>query len=139
MLSRARIWILLCIGFLSLNAAEIGWVESYEEAVTKAKLEHKNVMLLITTTTCRWCRKLEATTLQDKAVVSRLNKGYVSFHATRDFDDYPEHLQASGVPTTYFLDINDKPIIRKVRGYWNAEDYLSFLDDVDYKLGRKKY
>lgn len=134
-----KILILLCTVFLSLGAAEINWVDEYEEAVAKAKLENKNIMLLITTNTCRWCRKLEATTLQDEAVISRLNKDFVSVHATRDFDDYPLHLQARAVPTTYFLDTNSQPIIRKVMGYWNAEDYLSYLDDVDYKLGRKKY
>lgn len=134
-----RLWTLLCIVLLSLNAAEINWVEEYDEAIDKAKRENKNVMLLITSTTCRWCRKLEATTLKDESVVTRINKDYIAVHVTRNFDDYPAYLEAKAVPATYFLDTKGQPIIRKVMGYWNVEDYLSFLDDVDYKLGRKKY
>jgi aspartyl-tRNA(Asn)/glutamyl-tRNA(Gln) amidotransferase subunit B len=68
-----------------------------------------------------------------------INKDYISLRVTRGKDDYPESLEAPGVPTTYFLDNKGNPIIRKVMGYWNIEDYLSFLDDVDYKLGRKEY
>ena len=134
-----KILILLGLGLLSLYAADLNWAGSYKEAVAKATEQKKSVMLLVTTETCRWCRKLESTTLKDENVVARLKKDYVSVHVTRDVDDYPCHLKVKGVPTTFFLDANAKPLIKKVIGYWNAEDYLSFLDDVDYKLGKKEY
>ncbi len=134
-----KIFILLSLGLFSLYAAELDWADSYKEAVAKAGEQNKNVMLLVTTETCRWCRKLESTTLKDEKVVARLQKGYISVHVTRDVDDYPCHLKVKGVPTTFFLDVSGKPLIKKVIGYWNAEDYLSFLDDVDYKLGKKEY
>jgi thioredoxin-related protein len=72
-------------------------------------------------------------------VVARLQQDYIVVHVTRDLDTYPAHFTAKGVPTTYFLDENAEAIIKQTTGYWNAEDYLSFLDDVDYKLGRKTY
>jgi len=131
--------LMISLSVFSLYAAQLNWADSYEDAVLKAKQDKKNIMLLITTNSCRWCRKLESETLIDKDVVQRLNKYYISLHVTRGEDNYPRHLEAPGVPTTYFLDVKGKPIIKKVRGYWNAEDYLSFLDDVDYKLGRKEY
>ncbi len=134
-----KIFISLCLSFFSLYGAELNWAKSYEEAMQKAFQQNKNVMLLVTTKRCRWCRKLESTTLQDEGVINRLEKDYISVHVTRGKDDYPSHLKASGVPTTFFLDVNGQPIIKKVVGYWNVEDYLSFLDDVDYKLGRKSY
>ena len=134
-----KFFILLLLGFISLSGAELNWASSYAEAIDKALEQKKNVMLLITTETCRWCRKLESTTLTDTHVVERLEKDYISVHVTRGKDDYPCHLEAKGVPTTFFLDASGKPIIKKVLGYWNAEDYLSFLDDVDYKLGKKDY
>jgi thioredoxin-related protein len=134
-----KILILLSLSLLSLYGADLDWAGSYKEAISKATEQKKSVMLLVTTETCRWCRKLESTTLQDDKVVARLQKDYVSVHVTRDVDDYPCHLKVKGVPTTFFLDVSGKPIIKKVIGYWNAEDYLSFLDDVDYKLGKKEY
>lgn len=125
------------MSLFSLYGADLNWAGSYKEAIDKATEQKKSVMLLVTTETCRWCRKLEATTLKDESVVARLQKDYVSVHVTRDVDDYPCHLKVKGVPTTFFLDVSGKPIIKKVIGYWNAEDYLSFLDDVDYKLGKR--
>ncbi len=133
-----RFLLILCLSLLSLNAAELVWAHSFTEALAKAQAENKNMMVLITTETCRWCRKLESQTLTDEAVIARLNKDYVNVHLTRDVDEYPRYLDAPGVPATYFLDRAGKPIIKRVMGYWNVEDYLSYLDDVDYKLGKKE-
>ncbi len=133
----AKLVLILCLGFLNLYAGGINWVHSFKEALAKAQAENKNMMVLITTETCRWCRKLESQTLTDEKVISRLNRDYVAVHFTRDVDEYPRYLSAPGVPSTYFLDRAGKPIIKRVMGYWNVEDYLSYLDDVDYKLGKR--
>lgn len=122
---------------MSLQASELNWAGSFKEALTLAQKEDKNMMVLITTETCRWCRKLESQTLTDETVITRLNKDYISVHLTRDVDNYPHYLEVSGVPTTYFLNRAGQPLIKKVMGYWNVEDYMSYLDDVDYKLGKK--
>ncbi|PHR58106.1 MAG: thioredoxin [Arcobacter sp.] len=134
-----KILVLLYLSAFSVFGAELNWADSYKDAITKAKAENKNVMLLITSHTCRWCRKLESETLTDEGIIKRMNKDYISVHVTRGEDNYPAALVAPGVPATYFLDSEGKPIIKKVMGYWNIEDYISFLDDVDYKLGRKEY
>jgi len=134
-----KLLVIICLSCFSLHAAGLEWVTSFKEALSKAHAEDKNIMVLITTTTCRWCRKLEAETLKDETVISRLNRDYVSVHFTRDVDEYPRYLSAPGVPATYFLDRNGQPIIKRVMGYWNVEDYHAYLDDVDYKLGKKEY
>lgn len=133
---RQLIFLLL---FITLTqASELRFAHDYDAAVTQAKKEHKNILLLITIPTCKWCRKLEATTLQDKAVVARIEKGFIPVHVTRDVDVYPKHLQAKMVPMTYFLYPNGEPIMRGTMGYWNVEDYLSIMDDVDYKIKKHK-
>lgn len=134
-----RFLILLCLSLASLSAADLIWAHSFKEALAKAQAEDKKLMVLITTETCRWCRKLESETLTDNTVVSRLNKDYIAVHLTRNVDEYPHYLDAPGVPSTHFLDRTGQPIIKRVMGYWNAEDYISYLDDVEYKLGNKEY
>lgn len=134
-----KIFLILCLSFFSLHAADLIWTNSFAQALAKAQKEDKNIMVLITTKSCRWCRKLESETLTDEVVISRLNKDYVSVHLTRGVDEYPQYLEAPGVPATYFLDRTGQPLIKRVMGYWNVEDYLSYLDDVDYKLGKKEY
>ena len=127
---------LMLLTALSLFGAEIDWAHSYAQAQERAKKEHKNILLLITTESCRWCRRMEATTLQDDAVVKRLNAEYVALHVTRDKDEYPKELVAQRVPMSYFLK-PDGEVIHDMMGYWNVEDYLSILDDVEYELRRQ--
>ena len=134
-----KILILVSLYVSVMFANELNWADSYKQALLQAKAENKNVMILITSETCRWCRKLESETLTNADVIARMNKDYISVHVTRDIDDYPKSLKAPGVPATYFLNSDGEPIIKKVMGYWNVEDYTSFLDDVDYKLGKKEY
>jgi len=133
---------LLLILFFTCNvfSADIVWAKDYATAIKQAKKENKRVMLLITSETCRWCRKLESTTLEDKVVVDRLKKDYISVEVTRDIDKYPERFKAKVVPITYFLASDEEIIMRGVMGYWSSEDYLSIMDDVDryYKKKLKK-
>lgn len=122
----------------SLSAAELSWADSYAEAVKQAKVENKNVLVLISKERCRWCKKLKTTTLQDETVVARLERSYVIVEVVRDVDDYPEYLKAKMVPMSYFLYPDGSMIMRGVAGYWSVEDYMSFLDDVDYKIKKHR-
>lgn len=128
--------LLMLLTTLWVFGAEIDWAHSYAQAQERAKKEQKNILLLITTESCRWCRRLEATTLQDEAVVKRINAEYVALHVTRNKDDYPKNLVAQRVPMSYFLK-PDGEVIHDMMGYWNVEDYLSILDDVAYELRRE--
>jgi len=120
---------LLAILAMNLFAAEIVWNDTYEQAQTKAKKESKPLMVLITSEQCRWCRKFEATTLQDEDVITKLNAKFVSVHVTRDKSIYPKKLTAKMVPMHYFLDGEGK-VIYSIPGYWPADDYQSILDDA---------
>ena len=85
----------------SLWSAELGWSDDYEKALKIAKKEKKNVYVLVTSSSCRWCRKFENTTLQDKEVLKRLKEKYVLVHADRDMDDLPEWFKIKRVPIKY--------------------------------------
>ena len=121
---------------LSLMGSEIKWAHSYEEALAQAKEENKKVLVVISTQTCRWCRKLVSTTLRDEAVVERINRDYIAVNVTRDKDVYPAELAAKAVPMSYFLDA-EGTVVHSMLGYWESMDYLSILNDVDYKIKNK--
>jgi len=120
---------LLAILAMNLFAAEVAWNDTYEQAQAKAKKESKPLMVLITSEQCRWCRKFEATTLQDEDVITKLNAKFVSVHVTRDKSNYPKNLTAKMVPMHYFLNGEGK-VIYSIPGYWPADDYQSILDDA---------
>lgn len=114
---------------LWLMGAEINWNSSFAEAQVKAKKESKPMLVIITTEQCRWCRKLEATTLEDDAIISTINSKFSAVHVTRDKSVYPKNLTAKMVPMSYFLDPNGK-VLYSMPGYWPTEDYQSILNDA---------
>jgi uncharacterized protein YyaL (SSP411 family) len=120
---------LLALLMANLFASDIAWNDTYEQAQAKAKKESKPMLVIITTEQCRWCRKLEATTLSDDEIVSKINSHFVPVHITRDKSVYPKNLTAKMVPMSYFLDGNGK-ILYSMPGYWPVEDYQSILDDA---------
>lgn len=120
---------LIALFIVHLFGAEIAWNETYATAQAKAKKESKPMLVIITTEQCRWCRKLEATTLSDDEVIAKINSRFVPVHVTRDKSVYPKNLTAKMVPMSYFLDANGN-IIHSIPGYWPSEDYQSILDDA---------
>lgn len=120
---------LLTLLMANLFAIEIAWNDTYAQAQAKAKKESKPMLVIITTEQCRWCRKLEATTLSDDEIVSKINSRFVPVHLTRDKSVYPKNLTAKMVPMSYFLDGNGK-VLYSMPGYWPSEDYQSILDDA---------
>ncbi|DAB30201.1 MAG TPA: thioredoxin [Sulfurimonas sp. UBA12504] len=116
----------------TLFGSELGWNNDYKKALEQAKIEKKDVYMLITSADCRWCRKFEVTTLQDEAILQRLKKQYVLLHIDRDEDYMPEHFKKKRVPRHYFLRA-DGTVIYSFLGYWNSEDFASFLGDVEQR------
>lgn len=122
---------------LWLSAGEIVWSKTFAEAEAKAKQESKPLLVLITSESCQWCRKLESTTLEDEKIVGKIKSGFVAVHVTRDKSIYPKNLTAKMVPMSYFLD-NDGKVIYSMPGFWPTEDYDSILDDalIRFKKGK---
>ncbi len=119
-----------------LLSADLDWPSDYEEALKQAKVQNKHVYMLITAQGCRWCRKFEATTLQDKATLELLNKKYVLLHVDKDLDFFPKKFDTKRVPKHYFITEKGEEIYSFL-GYWNSEDFTSFLDDVDARYTKK--
>lgn len=133
-MKKTVLWLLMP---LWLMGAEINWSANFAEAQTNAKKEAKPMLVVITSEQCRWCRKLEATTLEDEAIVSQINKEFTAVHLTRDKSVYPKNLTAKMVPMSYFLDPEGK-VLYSMPGYWSSEDYKSILDDALNRYKNKK-
>ena len=130
--------VLIFLGMVSfLMGDEIMWNSSFEAAKTKAQKEDKLIYVVITSETCRWCRKLEATTLEKPAVVENINSKYAPVALTRGKDSYPPCLKAKMVPMSYFLTPQGR-VIYSVPGFWIEEDYLSMMGDVERKYKKQK-
>lgn len=126
--------LLACLLVMSTFGAEVQWNDSYEQALAKAKKESKPLLVLITSETCRWCRKLESTTLQDDAIVLRINTKFQAVNVTKEKSIYPKELTAKMVPMSYFIDPKTGKVLYSIPGYWGIEDYNSILDDALQKF-----
>ncbi|NPA59998.1 MAG: thioredoxin family protein [Epsilonproteobacteria bacterium] len=124
---------LVCFSF----AMDGKWLDDYDEAIKVAKKEHKSLYILITSETCRWCRKFESTTLEDEAVIDDLTKRYVLVHLDRDYSFLPDFVKVKRVPKHYFV-TNDSKEIYSFLGYWDELDFRSFLVDVDKEYIKKR-
>ncbi len=125
--------LIILISLISLlTSSELNWNDNYNKALQEAKTQNKDIYLLITSSDCRWCRKFESTTMQDKEVLKDLSKKYVFIQMNKDIDDIPNKFNIKSVPRHYFITKNDENI-HTFLGAWNREDFYSFLKDVDKK------
>ena len=124
--------LLLSIFVLSGTLLAVDWVKDIDTALELAKKEHKNVMVMVEGEYCRWCKKMKGRTLTDDAVEKRL-KNYVVVKVMReDGNEMAKLPPVQGVPTIFFMKSN-KAIIQEVMGYFNVEDFISYINDVEKK------
>ncbi len=146
---------LLCSGILFSSLAQaqeiktnkgIQWV-SFEDAVASNSKSPKKIFVDMYTHWCGWCKRMDATTFEDPAVASYMNKHFypVKFNAeTKDsiyfkdkyFQYKPEYKSNElaailmngkmSYPTSVYLD-GESNLIGPVPGYLTAEQFLPVL------------
>lgn len=127
--------------FLSINLygaskefmQSIGYETSYQSALSKAKSSNKPIMMVITTTTCPWCRKFERQTLRKRSINNTVHNNFIALSVTRGVDSYPYKFDAKVVPTVFFIDPKNEKIFDKSLGYKNKNDYIKVLEKASKK------
>ena len=124
--------IVLGVLLLSSTLFSIEWAKDVKTAFSLAKKEHKNVMVLVEGENCSWCKKMKHRTLSDETVEKRLEKFVVVKVMREDPSAMSVLPQIKGVPTIFFMKAN-KAIVEEVVGYFNVEDFISYINDVETK------
>jgi len=123
--------ILLILLFLTSSLfAELDWAPSYESGLAQAKKEHKMVMLMFTSKTCKMCNYMKKTVYENEDVSEYVKNFFIPFDI--DIAEHPDKYGFSvfGTPTYYFLDSNGKQIGRMIVGGASPEGFLQKLKDV---------
>ena len=108
----------------------------YDEALSLAREEKKNLFILFQRADCPWCIKLQNTTLQDEALTEQLNEDYVVLILDRDKSlTYPKTYNVMGVPSVYLVDSNEKIHVIE-QGY--SEDPKNYIELLDICTQRTK-
>ena len=124
--------VILAFLLLSSTLFSLEWAKDLNSAFTMAKKEKKNVMVLVEGENCRWCKKLKYRTLQDEDVEKRLEKFVVVKVMREDPSSMSKLPSIKGVPTTFFMKPN-KDVVEEVIGFFNVEDFISYIDTVEKK------
>lgn len=125
-----------------IDTTKIDWL-SYDKAVAYGKAEKKHLFIDFTATWCGWCKKMDATTFQDPAVIKAVNAHFVPTKVWGDQDSIlnidgfqismkeltKSHYKVSGYPCFYFLAPDDKKV-GPLPGYRQSADLLQALEFV---------
>lgn len=112
-------------------AKEYKYFTNYAQALQKSKQTNKPIMLLITTHTCPWCRKLEAQTLRKPIVDNYIQNNYIPLSLIKDKDSYPQKFEAIVTPTIYLINSKEKNI-GQIIGYKPVDKFIKKLKNTQY-------
>lgn len=108
-------------------AAEYKYETSYEKALTRAKAEKKDILLIQITNYCPWCRKLEKRVLANKEVNAQIHKDYIPLIVNREEKTLPKRFDTPIVPVTYIISYKDDTKFISKPGYKSKEDFLHVI------------
>ena len=142
---------------VAANSAEIEWL-SWDEAAKRMETEPRKIMVDVFTSWCGWCKRMDATTMQNPTIIQLLNDQYYAVkmdgeykkdilfkgrtykfvaQGRRGYHELPAELMNGKMsyPTLVFLDENFG-IIQPLPGYQKApelEPILAYFGGDFYK------
>jgi len=130
LLLTSLIFLLSCTQQKEEKSYGIPWEKSLKIAFKKSKDKHKILMIMATSKGCRWCIKMKKETLSNPKVAKELQK-FVLAKANRETPSQREQLPPfQHVPVIFFFTPNGEEI-DNLRGYFNADDFLTYLHEIE--------
>jgi thioredoxin-related protein len=124
---------LLLLLISSMYAKSLPFLDNYDEAMKVAKKEKKDVMLVVVSTTCPWCRRYKQKTLTNSSVQKAILDNYIVLMLNKDIDEMRDDLRARLVPTTFFLDSSGEEFYSAI-GYRTVKQLkIDLVDAQDIK------
>ncbi len=143
------IFILLISQFI--NANEIKWQDSLEDAKELAVEFKKPIILFLESRRCYYCPIMKEKTFTNKKVIELINKNFIPLildngtGAESDVEGTgyaPERLTTSMTPAIYFMGPNEEKLNRKgkkhmlIYGMWKANEMVDWLKDAKRKFDK---
>jgi len=115
---------------LPLFGASLDWMTNYDDALAKAKVEHKNLIVFIESSNCPYCYKFKADVLDTKYVIASLEQ-FVPLKLDINSPETKQYFPKAVVtPTTYFITPENRNL-ETIVGYLNEEFFYWRLDSAE--------
>jgi thioredoxin-related protein len=111
--------------------------EGFDEALKRAKKEHKIIMIEAMSEDCHFCRKMEREVMIDDEVVNTLKKDFVSVAIDVRKHQLPLGLHTALTPTFIFVDEN-ATILLKIPGAWEKREFMELLQEAKKRRKEKE-
>ena len=120
--------VVMVVSAAGAGAQEVKWRGDYAAARKEATASGKPLLLDFGTESCVWCRKQDATTFRNPAIVGRLNDSFIPMKI--DAEKYESLTRALGVDSfpTLILATADGKVIGRQVGYADAAQLTALLE-----------
>ena len=106
--------------------------EGFDEALKRAKKEHKIIMIKAMSEDCHYCRKMEREVMIEKDVTDVLKKDFITVMVDVSKMKLPLGLKAEVTPTFIFVNEEAK-VLMNIPGAWNKADFTFLLEEAKQK------
>ena len=114
------------------SAMLLDYETDYKTAITKAKKEHKMVLMVIVQDPCPYCDKLVHKTLNTPCAQRRM-KNYVPLIVDKH-GEFPKQFKPPFIPMSYIVDPNSEEVTFKIVGSISVKEYLHDLDtEIEFR------
>jgi uncharacterized protein YyaL (SSP411 family) len=124
-----RRFLLIAALTLPLHAA-VRWEKWDDSLFTRAKAEHRFILLDLEAVWCHWCHVMDATTYRDPAVMALLDRRYIAVKVDQDSrPDLANRYGDWGWPATIVFNADGGEIVRR-RGYLEPAEMKAMLQAI---------
>lgn len=106
--------------------------EGFDEALKRAKREHKIIMIKAMSEDCHYCRKMEREVMIENEVTDILNKDFITVMVDVSKMKLPLGIKSEVTPTFIFVDENAE-VLMNIPGAWDKKDFLLILKEAKIK------
>ena len=101
---------------------------NYAQALELSQKIDKPIMLKLTASHCKYCKKMDKEVLADTEVHHLLEQNFICVTINVDNEPLPLNLKRTVTPTFIFVDKSGK-ITSQLPGSWDKKDFIDLLNN----------
>jgi len=111
--------------------------EGFDEAIKRAKKEHKIIMIKVMSKDCHFCRKMDREVMIEEDVVKAIQKDFIPVSIDISIHQLPLGLKTDLTPSFIFIDENAK-VLMNIPGAWGKTDFILLLKEAKESIKKDK-